>query len=117
MFENILKELKIKFNQLKALIISNSLTNEQAQQYFNKLMFASNIVKSSLEKNETAFSAAQLSQIRLFQSDLKDLKKQFSSFFVEDLEHAQMISDFKEHLPERIHTDGLDFANNEILDL
>lgn len=108
MFENILKELKIKFKQFKSLVISNSLTNEQAQHYFNELIFSSNIVISSLEKNESAFSAAQLSKIRSFKADMFEFKNKFSSFFEEDLENEFMIMEFKYHLPEKIKTDPLE---------
>ncbi|MBQ9795831.1 MAG: hypothetical protein IJW36_02600 [Clostridia bacterium] len=114
MFENILKELRIKFNKFKTLIISNSLTNEQAQLHFNELLFASNIVKSSLEKNETAFSTAQLRTIKAFQAEMFDFKSAFPTFFVEDIEQELMIADFKIHLPEKIRTDNLDLHNENL---
>jgi len=106
MLENILKEFKKKFKELKELIVNNSLTLEETRIEISKFIFALNTIKSSIKKNETAFSSAQISKINEFLLEIQDLKKLVPELF-EGVETENIIvKELKELLPERIHTDA-----------
>lgn len=107
MLENILKEFKRKFRHLKNLITNNSLTLEETRIEISKFVFALNTIKSSIKKNETAFSAAQICMINEFLLDIEDLKKLVPELYEGIDTENTIIKDLKEHLPARIHTDSM----------
>ena len=105
LLENILKELRKKFNHLKVLITNNSFTLEEVRIEINKIIFTLNILKQTLVKNETAFSAAQLAKVNYFLSEIKNLKELVPELF-EGIDTTNILAEeLKEMLPERIKTD------------
>ena len=108
MIENILKEFRRKFRHLKNLIINNSLSLEETRIEISKFVFALNTIKTSIKKNETAFSAAQICLINEFLLDIEDLKKLVPELFEGIDTENIIIKELKEILPERIHTDAIE---------
>ena len=108
MLENILKEFRRRFNHLKGLIISNAITKENAKIELSKFVFALGTIKTSLKKNETAFSAAQILKVNELLLDIADLKNIIPEIFEDIEENNILVEALKEHLPERIHTDSLE---------
>lgn len=108
MLENILKEFKRKFRELKILIINNSLTLEETRVEISKFVFALNTIKSSIKKNETAFSAAQISKVNELLLEIEDLRKLVPELFEGIDTENIIVEELKEHLPKRIHSDSMD---------
>ena len=105
MLENILKEFRRKFNQLKGLIINNSINFEDAKIEINKFEFALRKIKISLKKNESAFSQSQIRKVSTFESEILEFKNCLVKLYEGVDEENILVKEVKESIPERIHTD------------
>ena len=114
MLENILKEFKRKFNHLKGFVINNSINYEDAKTEVNKFVFALNTIKSSLKKNETAFSQAQLKKVNIFLTEVEELRASLKETYKDVTEDNVIVEELKVHLPERIHTDNIEEPTLEV---
>ncbi|MBQ8615701.1 MAG: hypothetical protein IJ415_03965 [Clostridia bacterium] len=108
MLENILKEFKRKFNHLKGLIVSNSINFEEAKIEVNKFVFALGTIKTSLKKNETAFSQAQLRKVNAFLIEIEELKESLKEIYKDMPKDNVLVEELKVNLPETIHTDAME---------
>lgn len=105
MIETILNELKTKFRTLKEEVLSNAISEAEANRQADKLIFSANIVQSSLNKNPDAFTEEKIRKIRLLKADVEEFKNMFPIIFIDGEVDENIVEELKLHLPETIHTD------------
>lgn len=108
MIEAIANQLKMKFAKLKGLVLSNSITREDAIQQISKLIFSANVVLASLNKEPDEITEEKIEIIKEFKADVLSFKDDFIEIYNDAEEQVDMVEELKVHLPETIHTDSFE---------
>ena len=117
MVESMLKELRIKFNMLQCSMINNSVTGDAAIKYFDQIMFATKVLRTSVLKRASSLHATQIEEVNNFFNKLVEFKSKYANLFdAEEIDNS-MIEEFKTELPKRIKRRPISALNVDTLGL
>ena len=108
MIDSILNQLMEKFAQLKGLVLNNSITKEDAIQQSSKLIFAANVVLSSLNKEPDEITETKIQMIKDLKVNVLSFRDDFAEIYNDTEPQPELVEELKVHLPETIHTDSFE---------
>ena len=106
MIDSILNQLKRKFTTLQSLVLSNSITQQDALQQAAKLIFAANTILAGMSQEPDSVTQSKLDLVKQFKHEVEAFKTDYCEIYADVEAQPELVEELRQHLPETIHTDS-----------